>query len=139
MRILSLDLGTKSLGSCVSDPSNIIAIPVENYIFDNEDYSLPLERVKLLVDKYNIKKIILGHPKRQDGTKSDMTLIAENFFSLMKKEIKNIDIILFDERYSTKRGIELIENKYKNDKEKISELKDMAAAYIMLIDYLSTL
>lgn len=139
MRILSLDLGTKSLGSCISDKNNLIAIPLENYIFENENYEQAINRVCEIVDKYLITLILLGHPKRQDGTKSDMTLIAEDFYSKLKNSLPNIEIKLFDERYSTKRGIELIENKFKKDKEKINELKDMAAAYVMLTDYLLTI
>ncbi len=137
MRILSLDLGTKSLGSCVSDPSNLIAIPVENYIFDNENYELAVDRVLELTDQYNVGTILLGHPKRQDGTKSDMTIISEQFFEKLKLKLSNVKIILFDERYSTKRGIELLENKYNKNKDEIKKNKDMAAAYVMLVDYLS--
>lgn len=136
MRVLSLDLGTKSLGVCVSDSSNLIAIPVENYMFEGEDYSLAANRVVELVKEYNVGKILLGHPKRQDGTKSDMTLIAEKFYEDLKG-LLDIEIVLFDERYTTQRGIELLEIKYNKDKEKIKENKDMAAAYVMLYDYLS--
>lgn len=136
MRILSLDLGVKSLGICVSDSSNIIAIPVENYVFDRENYEQAANRVVELVDEYSIGTILLGHPLRTDGLKSDATYMAESFNDLLNSKLINIKIKLFDERFSTKRGIELLENKYK-DPQKIRENKDMAAAYIMLIDYLS--
>ncbi len=135
MRILSLDLGVRSLGICVSDASNIIAIPVENYIFEREDWDAALLKVKEMVEKYNIGTVLLGHPLRTDGQKSEMTLVAEHFFELLKENLGEVKVKLFDERYSTKRGIELLENKYK-DKQKVMELKDMAAAYVMLIDYL---
>ncbi len=134
MRILSLDLGVKSLGVCVSDPSNIIAIPLENYMFEREDWEAAANRVVELVNEYNVGVVLLGHPLRTDGAKSEMTLIAEEFFELLKSKLE-IKVRLFDERFSTKRGIELLENKY-NDPEKVKELKDMAAAYVMLVDYL---
>ncbi len=135
MRILSLDLGIRSLGICVSDPSNIIAIPVENYIFEREDWNAALNKVIEMVEKYNVKTVLLGHPLRTDGQKSDITIMVEDFYELLKENITQSQIKLFDERYSTKRGIELLENKY-NDKQKVLEYKDMAAAYVMLIDYL---
>lgn len=138
MRILSLDLGTKSLGVCVSDETNIIAIPVENFLFEEGKYSLAIERVEKLVKEYEIGTVLVGHPKRQDGTKSEMTLIAESFHQTLTNLLPRIKIKLFDERYSTQRGIELLEQKY-SDKDKIKEMKDMAAAYIMLNDYLSTI
>lgn len=138
MRILSLDLGTKSLGVCVSDEMNIIGIPVENFMFENGDYTQAIDRVEKLVKEYGVGTILVGHPKRQDGTKSEMTLIAESFFETLTQLLPRITIKLFDERYSTVRGIELLENKY-SDPEDIKKNKDMAAAYVMLVDYLSTL
>ncbi len=134
MRILSLDLGIKSLGVCVSDPSNIIAIPLENYMFEREDWDAAAKRVVELTQEYNVGVVLLGHPLRTDGAKSEMTLIAEEFFELLKSKLE-IKVRLFDERFSTKRGIELLENKY-NDPEKVKQYKDMAAAYVMLVDYL---
>ncbi len=134
MRILSLDLGVKSLGVCVSDPSNIIAIPLENYMFEREDWDAAANRVVELVEEYNIGTVLLGHPLRTDGAKSEMTIVAEEFYELLKSKLE-IKVRLFDERFSTKRGIELLENKY-NDPEKVKQYKDMAAAYVMLVDYL---
>ncbi len=139
MRVLSLDLGTKSLGSCISDKSNLIAVPLENFLFEENVYKDALERVVEIVEEYSITLILLGHPKRQDGTKSEMTIVAEEFFEKIKNILPDVEIKLFDERYTTQRGIQLIESKYKGDKEKIKELKDMAAAYVMLTDYLSTI
>ena len=136
MRILSLDLGIKSLGISVSDPSNIIAIPLENYIFERGDFNYPLKKVKDLVEEYNIKTILLGHPLRTDGLKSEATEMSEHFFEMLNKEIKSVKIKLYDERFSTQRGIELLKNKYKDPK-KIRELKDMVASYTMLIDFLA--
>ncbi len=134
MRILSLDLGLASLGVCVSDPSNIIAIPVENFRFEREDWETAAKKVEELVAEYNIGTVILGHPLRTDGQKSESTYMAEAFFELLKTRLE-ITVKLFDERFSTKRGIELLQNKY-SDPRKVQELKDMAAAYVMLVDYL---
>ncbi len=134
MRILSLDLGIKSLGVCVSDPSNIIAIPLENFMFEREKWEVAINRVVELTKEYNIGTILLGHPLRTDGQKSEMTLMVESFYELLKNKV-DAKVKLFDERFSTQRGVELLMNKY-NDKEKVTEYKDMAAAYVMLVDYL---
>ncbi len=135
MRILSLDLGTKSLGVCISDPSNIIAIPMENYMFDHYDWDAALKRVVEIVNENNVTTVLLGHPLRTDGKKSDMTVYSEEFFVMLKDALADVEIKLFDERFSTQRGIELLKNKY-NDMDKVNEYKDMAAAYVMLVDYM---
>lgn len=134
MRVLSLDLGVKSLGVCVSDERNIIAIPLENFMFEREEWDIAVNRVIELVKEYSVGTVLLGHPLRTDGDKSEMTHISEMFFELLKDKL-DINVKLFDERFSTKRGIELLNNKY-NDPAKVAEYKDMAAAYVMLVDYL---
>lgn len=138
MRILSLDLGTKSLGICISDEMNIIAIPLENFIFEENDYKVAVQRVEELYKEYEIGTILVGHPKRQDGTKSEMTLKAESFQKTLTSILPRATVKLFDERYSTLRGVELLKQKI-SDPEEIKKNKDMAAAYVMLVDYLSTL
>lgn len=46
MKILALDLGTKTLGISISDENKIFAIPKENFLFDEGDFDSALERVK---------------------------------------------------------------------------------------------
>ena len=135
MRILSLDLGIKSLGVCVTDPSNTIVIPIENFMFERNDFKTASNHVLELVNKYKVGIVLLGYPLRTDGQKSDATYMSELFFEILQKKL-NVTIKLFDESFSTKRGMELLKNKYKDPK-KIKENKDMAAAYIMLNDYLT--
>ncbi len=134
MRILSLDLGVKSLGFCVSDEKNIIAIPLENFIFERNDFDQALKRVVYWVEKYDVGKILLGYPLKTNGKETEITFIVKDFCEKIKEKL-NIEIKLYDERFSTQRGIELLKRKYK-DKNKIKELKDLAASYIMLNDYL---
>ncbi len=135
MRVLSLDLGTKSLGICISDPSNIIAIPLENFMFDEQDWDAAADRVFEIVKENSVGVVLLGHPLRTDGQKSEMTIHSEMFFEMLC-EILEAKVMLFDERFTTQRGIELLKNKYNNDMEKVNQNKDMAAAYVMLVDYL---
>ena len=141
MRIIALDLGEKSLGICISDELQIIPIPLENYFFDRFDFNQASIHILDLVKKCkNINLILLGYPVKIDGQTSEATKNVEIFYSCLKSIIKknnlNIKIKYFDERFSTKRAIELLKNKYSN--KDIKNNKDMASAYIMLYDYLNS-
>ncbi len=46
MRILGLDLGSRTLGVAVSDISELIARPVETIRFEEDDYESCLEKLK---------------------------------------------------------------------------------------------
>ena len=135
-RVAALDLGELSLGICVSDEMQIIPIPVENYIFERFNLDMAFQRVVDLLEQYkDIELILLGYPLRTDGDKSAATLLVEDFNELLSN--LSVKIRLVDETNSTKNGIEMLQNTIK-DKEKIKELKDVAAAYIILKDYLET-
>ena len=56
MRILGLDLGSKTLGVSVSDALGMIARPVETIRFESDDYDAAFEQVH--VSRKKRKKII---------------------------------------------------------------------------------
>ena len=136
MRIVALDLGEKSLGICISDSNQVIAIPQENYIFERFNFKEAVDRMNLYFDKYNdINLILIGYPLKTNGETVIVSEYVDEFIKLFKLQFSDIKIKKIDERFSTQRGIELLKKRYK-DYDKIRELKDLAAAYVMLQDYL---
>lgn len=132
-RIVALDLGEISMGVAISDEMKIIPTPLENYMFERDNFEQAKERLEKIIRDFDVELILLGYPKRTDGQKSDMTIKVENFY----EEIKDLGprVKLLDETYSTKDGIEMLSTTIK-DKEKIKALKDVAAAFILLKSYL---
>ncbi len=138
-RILGLDLGTKTLGICISDPLKITTNPIENFVFENEDYNIPLERISLVVKKYNnISHIVLGYPLRMTGTKSEFTLKVENFHKMLIKEFPDIKIVLEDERLTTKQSLQIMKNQNLKSKD-IKKKIDMISSCVILKNYLDRL
>jgi putative Holliday junction resolvase len=133
-RVAALDLGEKSLGICISDEMQIIPIPEENYIFERYNLEQAKQRVIDLIEKYpDTELILLGYPLRTDGLKSDATRLAEEFKEMLSDI--GVPVRFMDETNSTQDGIEMLSQTIKN-KDKIKSLKDVAAAYIILKDYL---
>ena len=65
-RILGLDVGDKTIGVSVSDLMGITAQGVETIIrkSNREDY----ERLKELIDQYEVEDVVVGLPKNMNGT-----------------------------------------------------------------------
>lgn len=139
-RIIGLDLGTKTLGICITDPLKISTNPVENFVFDNENYELPLQRLEQEVNKYpnQIEAIILGYPLRLTGTKSEFTFKVEDFYGMLIKKFENIPIIYEDERNTTKQSMVLMKQQNIKSKNK-KKNKDMISSCIILKNYLDRL
>ena len=134
MRYLGLDLGTRTLGIAISDRSNLIASSLEVLRFENEDYDSLLEKVKLIVEQYNITTIVLGLPKNMNnslGSKAEVTLE----FKKKLEDYLKIDVFMEDERLTTvQANTYMYQNNYSKQKKK--KTVDSIAACIILQTHL---
>lgn len=140
MRKLCLDLGTKTCGFAISDNLNIIATGLENYFFQERKFSEVIKKVKWYLNeseyKNEIDTIVLGYPLRMDLSKSERTLMVENFKLILAKEI-NLPIIFQDERQTTINAENILQSAgYSKIKRKTK--KDSLAAQLILEDYLAS-
>ena len=137
MKILGLDLGSRTLGIAISDALGIIASGLETYRFEDDRYDLALNRVIELVKEKKVDKIVLGYPKHMNGDIGEKAKLCEGF----KKQIEdaiNIEVILVDERWTTK----LAENRLLQadiSRKKRKQVIDKMAAVIILQTYLDRL
>lgn len=136
MRILGLDLGSRTVGIAVSDALGIIATGVETYRFEDDRYDLALERVVSIVKEKKVEKIILGYPKHMNGDIGEKAIICENFKKQLE-EVLSIEVVLVDERWSTK----LAENRLLEadiSRKKRKKIIDKMAAVVILQSYLDS-
>ncbi len=131
MKILALDLGSKTLGISISDALQIIAIPKENYFFDEFNIEQPLKRVEQYIENEEIELILLGYPLKTTGERASITSFIDEF-NIKLKKIANVKLV--DERFSTKRSLELLP---KQKQEEFKNKKDLLASWILLNDYLN--
>jgi len=132
MRILAIDLGEKRIGIAISDELGITAQGLPTIPSTTEDENL--KKIKKLVDKYNVKKIILGLPKNMNGTLGRQ---AEKSLSFAQK-IKNIHQVpveLEDERLSTSKAEKLLIQADRSRKKR-KKVIDKMSAVIILQSYL---
>ena len=133
MRYLGLDLGIKSLGISISDKTNTLVSPLTVIKFTAEDYEKALHEVKKIITDYSITKVILGLPKNMDGSIGFAGKRSLNFKEMLEKD--QIEVILEDERLTTKVAENIIHNNnehIKTSKDKIDSL----AACVILESYL---
>lgn len=101
-KILGLDLGSCTLGIAMSDALGMIAHGVETFRFTSQDYDSAMKRVKELVTENQIKTIVLGLPKHMNGDIGIRAEISYQFKELLESNIKDIEVVLVDERLTTK-------------------------------------
>jgi putative Holliday junction resolvase len=134
MRIIGLDLGTKTLGVAVSDKLGIIASFYKTYFFKDEDYNSLVPIVKDLMNEFDTNKIVLGLPKNMNNSLGFASERSINFKELLEKEL-DVEVILEDERLSSvEANNALIESDMSRKKRKGKV--DSVAASIILQRYL---
>lgn len=100
MRIIGLDLGTKTLGVAVSDKLGFIASFYKTIFFDSENYESLIPVVKDLMDEFETKIVVLGLPKNMDNSLGFASERSINFKKLLEDNL-DIEVILEDERLSS--------------------------------------
>ena len=136
MRLIAIDFGTKKSGIAISDPLKIIAQPLKTIFYEELNFSFITEEIKKIIDEYKpIEKIILGITTNLDNSISNTGKIILKFYDFLQKELPNITIVLFDEKYSTKKSKEIMTEMKLSIKQK-KERKDALAAQKILEDYM---
>lgn len=95
-RILAIDYGEKRLGLAMSDPLGITAQPFD--VIENDGKEI--EKISDIVNKNEIKKIIVGLPINMSGTCGGAVNKVMSFVNKLKEKV-NVEIDTFDERLST--------------------------------------
>jgi putative holliday junction resolvase len=136
VRVLGLDLGSRTCGIALSDPSGTIATGLDTLRFEDGKYEIPLDYVARIVDNKNVDLIVLGHPKNMDGSIGFQGRLIEDF--KMKLELKvACKIVLWDERLTSKMAESvLLEADYSRKQRKFTV--DKIAATVILQSYLDS-
>lgn len=134
MRYLGLDLGTRTLGTSISDKTATIASTLKTIRFEDSNYDALLPIIKDIVDEYEINKIVLGLPKNMNNSLGFRAEETIEFKEKLEKYL-NMEVILQDERLSTVEATNyLIESDMSRKKRK--QKVDSVAANIILQTYL---
>ncbi len=136
MKVLSLDLGDKWVGSAISDALKITCKPYQTVEIGQLESFL-----KTLLKSENISTIVVGYPKTFSGGESEQTkkVVAHKEkleSALAAVHTKPLLWVLWDERLSSKRADEL--KRGSKDPEAKRKSHSVAAAFI-LQSYLDSL
>lgn len=130
---LGLDLGANSLGIAISR-SGIISENYKTLYFKTNDYNSACDLIIDEIRKLKVDIVVLGLPKHMNNDLGERAIISNNFKNMILEKEK-VEVILWDERLSTKSALKILSlGNIKKKKQK--SLKDEMAAKIILQNYL---
>lgn len=131
-RILAIDHGSVRIGLALSDPLRIFAKPFK--VIPNQGFEKVAVQIEGVVREQDVDLVILGMPWAIDGAKTTKTLEVEKFGQKLKNRLQ-VDLIHWDERYSSSEAENELRRLGYNWKES-KELRDAMAAAMILKNYL---
>ena len=128
MRLLGVDLGSKTIGLAVSDPSLKIASPITT-LKRSKLSSNAIEFSNIIKD-YQIGGIIVGLPINMDGTEGPRVQATRDW-SLDLARILSIPVAFWDERLSTVAVERMMLTADMSRNKRAAKIDQAAAAYIL--------
>ena len=135
MRILGIDFGVKNIGVAITDANNKIASAWLTITYPKNNYLFAINKLEKEIADYNVEKIVLGYPLNINGTISNTTKEVLKFKKLLEDNL-NLEVILFDERYSTYKTTEMLKEQMKLKSSQIKRIKDKLSAQYILQEYI---
>lgn len=133
-RILGIDYGRKRTGIAVTDSLQIVA----NSLATIPTHTL-LDFIKSYVAQEQVEAIVIGKPSQLNGEPSESMRYITPFINRLQKELPQMPIILFDERFtSTLAHKAMIDGGMKKKERQDKSRVDAIAASIILNDYLQS-
>ena len=135
MRIMGLDVGSKTVGVAISDPLGFTAQGVEIIKIDEEAGEFGFERLGELVKQYKVDKFVVGLPKNMNNTEGPR-VEASKAYGDQIKELFNIPVDYQDERLTTVQAERMLVEQADVSRGKRKKVIDKLAAQIILQNYL---
>jgi putative Holliday junction resolvase len=133
MRILAVDLGTKRIGTAISDELGISVRPVET--IRRSSVGKDIARLKSLVADLEAEAVVVGLPLRMDGTIGDAARDVLRFVERLRSQLDRA-VHTQDERLTSYEAEQMMIERGLNTEQRRAR-SDEFAAMIILQDYLS--
>ncbi len=133
-RLLAIDYGTKRTGLAVTDTLKIIATGLAT--IPTKDL---LAFLKSYVQKETIDCFIIGAPMQTNNKPSENMKYVEAFVNILKKNIPQIPVELYDERFTSVMAHQaMLDGGLKKKDRQNKALVDEISAVILLQSYMES-
>lgn len=132
-RALALDYGSKRTGVAISDPLRMIANGL-----DTVASSELIPALKRIFEKQAFDTIVIGQPRRMDGSFSDIEMEILPTIERIKAAFPEAEIVRLDERFTSKIAMQtmIAAGSSKTQRREKGNLDKISAA-LLLQEYLN--
>ena len=136
MRLLGLDVGSKTVGIAVSDPLGWTAQAVEIIPINEDEEIFGIDRVAQIVKQRQVAGFVFGLPKNMNSTEGPRVEASHHYGELLKKRFPSIPVDFQDERLTTVEAHRMLVEEADISRAKQKKVIDEVAATFILQSYL---
>ncbi|MED3562535.1 Holliday junction resolvase RuvX [Bacillus xiapuensis] len=136
MRIMGLDVGSKTVGVALSDELGWTAQGLKTLKINEEKNEFGFEEIGQLIKEYQVSQVVIGFPKNMNGTIGPRGEASQNYAEELEKRF-SIPTVLWDERLST-MAAERVLLEADVSRKKRKKVIDKMAAVMILQGYLDS-
>lgn len=138
-RIMGIDYGRRRVGVALSDPSWTLATAYKTLTWTRPDLSELIAALQAIVDKEDVRRVVLGMPYRTDGKPGEMEAEVKHFSQRFQADI-GLRAIYVDESYSSVEAEEILsQSQRRRHRKERQAVRDQLAAELILQTYLDSL
>ncbi|RDU35101.1 Holliday junction resolvase RuvX [Neobacillus piezotolerans] len=130
MRIMGLDVGSKTVGVALSDEFGWTAQGLETIKIDEEKNEFGFERLGQLLKEYGVEQVVIGLPKNMNGTIGPRAEASKRFAEEVER-LFSVPTVLWDERLTTMAAERVLLEADVSRKKRKKVIDKMAATMIL--------
>jgi putative Holliday junction resolvase len=127
-RILAIDPGVRRLGLAVSDPTGVVALPLE--VRTRRGWRADLDYLRGLIARYDVGEFVVGRPLTTRGTVGPSAQEAARFAARLRTAVR-LPVHEVDERFSTAAAERAMREAGGDARERRAHRDAVAAALIL--------
>jgi len=136
MRVMGLDVGTKTVGVAISDAFGWTAQGIETIKIDEANEKFGIERIAELMKLHEVTSFVVGYPKNMNNTIGPRAEASERYAELLREAFEK-PVFLWDERLTTSAAEKMLISADVSRKKR-KEVIDKMAAVMILQGYLDS-
>lgn len=134
MRVLAVDLGSKRIGTAVSDALGLSVRPVETIRRSSTERDIA--RLRAIAEDLEVEAVVVGLPLRMDGTVGDAAANALRFAERLRAALA-VEVFTQDERLTSYEADQRMRERGFSRQAR-RERSDEFAALLILEDFLAS-
>jgi len=128
MRIMGLDIGSRTIGVAISDELGMTAQGLKT--IKRRSMEEDLKEISLIIAQFKIDKLVVGLPKNMDGTIGKQAELIFQWIKAAKEKIY-LPMVTWDERLSTVEASKILLEADLSRKKRKGVIDKLAAVLIL--------